>query len=71
MFLPGKSPWSHSTYQETGRGPRFHLQGTLLNKVCNSNFSRIQTDITVNMRTALLAWLVGISRLMELSLETW
>ena len=35
------------------------------------SYSRVQTDITVNMRAALLAWLVGISRVMELSLETW
>jgi len=35
------------------------------------DWTRIQTDITVNMRAALLAWLVGISRVMELSLETW
>ena len=33
--------------------------------------SRVQSDITLNMRAALLAWLVGISRVMELSLETW
>jgi len=35
------------------------------------DWTRVQTDITVNMRAALLAWLVGISRVMELSLETW
>jgi len=35
------------------------------------DWTRVQTDITVNMRAALLKWLVGISRLTELSLETW
>ena len=56
----------------------FYLPGdwTRFKKFCFQeysflHFSRIQTDITVNMRAALLAWLVGISRVMELSLETW
>ena len=55
----------------------FYLPGdwTRLSSTLGGEFylsiSRVQTDITVNMRAALLAWLVGIARVMELSLETW
>ena len=67
MFLPGRSLWRLSTCRETGRGEDLNP----LNTLSANTFSRVQTDITVNMRAALLKWLVGISRLTELSLETW
>ena len=55
FYLPGD--WTRFIFDSLGNFYLFYF--------------RVQTDITVNMRAALLAWLVGIARVMELSLETW